>query len=102
VQNLEYDPYCKGFLMAVYKGKKPEWPNKPMYIADAAIAPDGDRLTLKEAESCIGWDYEFGATGLISLGDGTYYVSYDGKEDNGWFTNVRLCRWNGVTPIEPA
>lgn len=102
VQNLEYDPHCKGFLMAVYKGSKPNWPNKPMYIVDATIAPDGNRLTLKEAESCIGWDYAFGATGLIALGDGTYYVSYDGKENGEWFTNVRLCKWNGTTPIEPV
>ena len=100
VQNLEYDPYSSSFLMAVYRGKKPNWPNKPMYIVDAAIAPAGDRLTLKEAPGCIGWEYGYGSTGLIALGDGTYYVSYDGKADEGWFTNVRLCRWNGVDPIE--
>jgi len=100
VQNLEYDPYCQGFLMAVYTGKKPNWPNKPMYIVDASVAPDGDRLTLKEAPDCIGWNYGYGSTGLIALGDGTYYVSYDGKDAEGWFTNVKKCRWNGVDPIE--
>lgn len=100
VQNLEYDPYSKSFLMAVYKGKKPNWPNKSMYIADATVAPDDNRLTLRKAGDCIGWDYEYGATGLIALGDGTYYVSYDGKEDGEFFTNVKLCKWNGKDPIE--
>lgn len=90
VQNLEYDPYINGFLMAVYRGSKPNWPNKPMYIVDAAIAPVGDRLTLKEAPNCIGWDYPHGSTGLIALGDGTYYVSHEGKEDGMDYTNVRL------------
>ena len=71
-----------------------------MYIADAAVAPVGDRLTLKESAGCMGWDYGFGATGLIALGDGTYYISYDGKTDDGWFTDVKLCRWNGTEPIE--
>lgn len=103
VQNLEYDPHCQGFLMAVYCGKKPQWPNKPMYIADAAIAPVGDHLTLKEAPDCIGWDFPYGSTGLISLGDGTYYVSCDGRAENGeHFTNVKKCRWNGADPLEFA
>ena len=90
VQNLEYDPYINGFLMAVYPGSKPNWPNKPLYIVDASVAPDGDRLTLKESPTCIGWDYPYGSTGLIALGDGTYYVSHDGRQDGQHFTNIRL------------
>ena len=102
VQNLEYDPFCNGFMMAVYKGSKPDWPNKPMYIVDATVAPDGDRLTLKESASSTGWDFEYGSTGLIALGGGEYYVSYHGRSDEGHFTNVRLCRWNGVDPLQIA
>ena len=100
VQNLEYDPFCKGFMMAVYPGSKPGGSNKPMYIADAEIAPEGDRLTLKASGNGDGWDYAYGSTGLIALGDGTDYVSYDGKADEGWYTHVRKCRWNGVDPLE--
>ena len=76
--------------MAVYPGSKPNWPNKPLYIVDASVAPDGDRLTLKESPTCIGWDYPYGSTGLIALGDGTYYVSHDGRQDGQHFTNIRL------------
>ena len=39
VQNLEYDPCANGFLMAVYPGKKPQYPNRPMYIVDGAKPP---------------------------------------------------------------
>lgn len=98
VQNLEYDPYINGFLMAVYRGSKPNWPNKPLYIVDASVAPVGDRLTLKEGPDCIGWDYPYGSTGLIALGDGSYYVSYDGREGGEFFTHVRAVPCSELLP----
>ena len=102
VQNLEYDPHCGGFLMAVYPGQKPQWANEPMFIVDASVPPAGDRLTLMQGPSGLGWEYPHGSTGLIALGNGEYYVSHHGRDENGHFTNVRLCRWNGKTPLEPA
>ena len=119
VQNLEYDPYTNAFLMAVYRGKKPGYPNRPMYIVDGAKPPmaatlrgvqparEGETLALLERgmphESGIwGWDFPLGSTGLCALGDGYYYVSHDGKGDDGWYTHVKLYRWDGVSPLTPV
>ena len=108
VQNLEYDAHSGNYLMAVYLGRKPQFPNKPMYIIDGSKAPYQDekgwRLSLLESgnvhESGVyGWDFPYGATGLYSFGDGQFYVSVDGKEDDSFFTNVRLYRWDGAAPL---
>ena len=40
VQNLEYDPFTGNWLMCVYRGKKPQFPNVPMYIINGAAAPE--------------------------------------------------------------
>ena len=120
VQNLEYDPARGVYLMAVYPGRKPQFPNYPMYMIDASQAPcmqplkglsgqSGHLLTLAagnvrdEATGIPGSDYPFGATGIAALGMGIadgaddaaarpyYYVSYDGHDENGYYTEVRLC-----------
>lgn len=105
VQNLEYDAATGNLLMAVYKGKKPGFENKPMYIVDGHVAPkvgeDGlKHLQLVPSPSGIGWDYAYGSTGLASLGDGLFYVSYEGKAGDQYYTKVRLCRYNGTDPLE--
>ena len=120
VQNLEYDAYTGDWLMAVYRGKKPEFPNWPMYVVDGGKAPEqrslkgysperyGLVLSLKDAgelhapTGLRGYTYEWGQTGLFSLGDGRYYVSYDERAEDGWRTTLRLCRWDGVSPIIPV
>lgn len=114
VQNLEYDAYTKSFLMAVYVGKKKEFPNHPMYIIDARIAPrtetlkgvepetTGEVLTLLHATEPFetpGYDFPLGSTGLYAFGDGKYYVSDHGRNDNGYYTQLRLCHWDGISPI---
>ncbi len=112
VQNLEYDPARNVYLMAVYCGAKPAFPNFPMYMIDAAKAPEtvllagldetGSRFFLAkgnvrdEKSGIPGADYPFGSTGIAALGstaDGTpyYYVSYDGDSDAGYCTEVKLC-----------
>ncbi len=119
VQNLEYDPFTGCFLMAVYRGKKPQYPNRPMYIVDGSKAPvkavlrgvepeqTGETLSLLEKglphESGVwGWDFPLGSTGLCALGDGHYYVSHDGKCEDGYYTHVKLYRWDGVSPLALA
>ena len=118
VQNLEYDPFTGCFLMAVYRGKKPAFPNRPLYIIDGAKAPvtaplrglepqTGETLSLLQKglphESGIwGWDFPLGSTGLCALGNGCCYVSHDGKGEDGWFTHVKLYRWDGVSPLSPV
>ena len=116
VQNLEYDPYTNSFLMAVYRGKKPQYPNRPLYAVDASKpsvtaplrgmepATEGETLSLLEKgiphESGVwGWDFPLGSTGLCALGNGYYYVSHDGRGDDGWYTHVKLYRWDGASPL---
>ena len=118
VQNLEYDPFTGCFLMAVYRGKKPAFPNRPLYIIDGAKPPvtaplrglepqTGETLSLLQKglphESGVwGWDFPLGSTGLCALGNGCYYVSHDGKSGDGWYTHVKLYRCDGVSPLSPV
>ena len=119
VQNLEYDAFTGCFLMAVYRGNKPQYPNRPMYIIDGSKAPvpailrgvepeqAGETLSLLEKglphESGVwGWDFPLGSTGLCALGDGHYYVSHDGRCEAGYYTHVRLYKWDGVSPLAPV
>lgn len=43
VQNLEYDRDTGDYWMIVYEGKKPQFPNGPVYLVDGAAAPCGRR-----------------------------------------------------------
>ena len=118
VQNLEYDPYTDTYVLCVYTGQKPEFPNNPLYLLDASKPAelrelpgcDGERGELfsllpsgiPHESGVFSWKYPEGSTGFASLGDGYYYISYDGHKDAGWYTDVRLCRWNGTDPLVPV
>ena len=109
IQNLEYDAYTGDFLAAVYRGQKPEFPNYYMYVIDGAIAPresvhkaTGERiveLTLKQEGLCEngiwGNNFPYGATGIYSFGNGYYYFSENGSDEQGQYTNVCLYRATG-------
>lgn len=115
VQNLEYDSYLDAWLVAVYLGKKPQYPNPPMFIIDNSVPPierevpglgiTAKMLTLK---SIGGYDestglyfcrFPVGQTGIYSVGEGYYYFSFDrsSKHDNVKYfaTDVKLCRYTG-------
>ena len=119
VQNLEYDSYTGNWMMAVYEGQKPEFPNYSLFMVDGDAKPrrgvlegqpGGERGTIlpllpyglyDPATGIHGWESE-GNYGLESLGDGTYYiaegaaVTEDGvpKQD----ANLTLHYWTGETP----
>lgn len=107
VQNLEYDPDTGLMLMAVYPGEKKEFANHRLFAVDMkiharremlrGIEPDmeGEVLSL----SGEGWDFEYGSTGLFCAGGGEYLISHDGRDDGGYYTNVRRHVWNGRTPL---
>ena len=120
VQNMEYDPFTGNVLLAVYRGEKPRYANRPMFIIDGRAAPveapltgiPGERgLTLSllpqgikdEATGLYGWDFPYGATGICALGDGLYYFSHDEKrpddQGNAWLSTAHLYRWDGSTPF---
>lgn len=109
VQNLEYDEVTKCMFMAVYKGVKEKFPNFPMYVVDMKkeakrdkiinLNEDGDIMHLAllgqkdESTGIYGIDFPYGATGMISLGDGNFYFSRDFSENNTWGTEVGLYRF---------
>jgi hypothetical protein len=119
VQNLEYDDHTGNWMMAVYKGKKPQFPNYSFFMVKADEQPrkgeivgqpepeQGNLLALApgglehEASGVRGWEFT-GEYGLISLGRGRYYASRAGKITEGGETkhtgHAELYRWTGQVP----
>ena len=106
IQNLEYDAYTGDFLVAVYRGSKPCFPNYPMYIIDGSVTPKDSlhratgepirELSLKReglSENGIyGNNFPHGSTGIYSFGNGYYYFSESGCDGEGQYANVWLYR----------
>ena len=122
VQNLEYDTYTGAWMMAVYTGAKPWFPNYSLYMVAGDAKPNrqalvgqprgnrgnrGNVLPLLQAglhdpaTGIRGWE-SAGNYGLESLGDGTYYIATGGpvvedgvaKQD----AHLTLHHWTGQTP----
>lgn len=121
VQNLAYDESTGNFFMAVYKGKKPEYPNydlyafsigqKPFkaalagvpYFASATQLKLNDNLGVEDPATGIrGWRFKWGSTGLNPLGDGLWYISRNAKNKatGKQSCDAVLYRWTGV-PEKP-
>ncbi|GAA2389909.1 hypothetical protein GCM10010404_53910 [Nonomuraea africana] len=119
VQNLEYDSHTGNWMMGVYRGAKPQFPNHSFYMIDGSVPArqaaivdqpepeEGQLLSLAPggiehaASGVRGW--EFGAEyGLISLGDGRFYVSKAGQVTENGVTkqtsHAQLHRWTGQAP----
>ena len=115
VQNLEYDPELAIWWMAVYKGKKSNYPNYLLYAVDALAKPKKESLkgvpyinkasvvplqsrveSLKDSKSGVtGWNFGFGSTGLASIGDGLYYISHPYTQDKRHASVLKLYKFNG-------
>jgi len=91
VQNLAYDSYSGMMYLAVYKGSKEKWPNYDIFSVDMMQQPfkaplqgvpyhDGDAEQLSFTQA---WHFPYGSTGLCPLGDGTYYLSIPGRNEEG-------------------
>ncbi len=116
VQNLEYDRFTKSFFMAVYKGKKNEFPNFSLFAVDArcqaevkfakGINENIEMLKLKDAgiydnkSGISGWDFPFGSTGLYSFGDGNWLISHNKSTPEGQCSYIHHYRWDGIHPFE--
>lgn len=100
IQNLEYDAYTGDWLAAVYVGKKPQYPNYPIFVIDGSRAPalgelpgrGGERgllLSLKEegalhpGSRIRGLTFKKGQTGMYSFGDGYFYISHEDRTGEG-------------------
>ncbi|MGP4096222.1 hypothetical protein [Nonomuraea sp. KM90] len=119
VQNLEYDEHTGNWMMAVYKGAKPQFPNYTFFMVDGGARPRtgeiagqpqaerGKLLTLApgglqdDATGVRGWQFT-GEYGLISLGEGRYYVAKAGKVTEDGVSkhtgHAQLYRWTGQSP----
>ena len=90
VQNLEYDPYTRTYLTAVYTGRKEAFPNYPLFFMDAAQSPCEGELTGRGGERGLllaearptpavsaegGCRFPLGQTGVYAFGNGTYAFS---------------------------
>lgn len=105
VQNLKYDPATGNYYMAVYRGRKAQYPNYDLYVIDGSKPPVENRLTLLgngRDELTPGWRYSYGATGLCPLENGLCYVSQEGRDGELYNTKAVLCRWDGCTPFVPV
>lgn len=99
IQNLEYDEKTGYMFAAVYVGRKEKFPNYPMFVIDinkkaqitdlAGLDEKGEVITLApvgevdESTGIRGINFPYGATGMISLGDGHFYFSKDFKNEDG-------------------
>lgn len=119
VQNLEYDEHTQRWLLGVYRGRKPAFPNYTLFAVDAAAQPtrgpltgtgdEGLRLPLAaaglrdEATGIRGWNQK-ADVGLVSLGDGRFYLVVDSVRDGQQGAELRLSRWTGDpdAPFAPA
>lgn len=122
VQNMAYDPYTGKVFMAVYKGKKPQYPNYSLYSFSLKQHPfkakvkgnpeagivshlrlDTDGLC-DPSTGITGWNFKHGSTGICPIGDGYFYISEKGRDQQTGTnsSNVRLYRWTGdnETPFE--
>ena len=113
VQNLAWDSYTNRIFMAVYKGKKPGYPNYPLFSIDINQKPvravpkglneEHEVLSLSQTglydkdSGIYGYDFKWGSTGLCSLGDGLWYISenHKNKETGIQSCTARLYQWIG-------
>lgn len=119
IQNLAYDPASGNLYAAVYKGRKPHYPNWSLFVIDGSkparreslqgfdTPTEGEVLSLVEAGNpdggIGGWNFKWGATGLCPLGGGYFYISENArsKETRQQSSTVRLYEWTGdaATPF---
>ncbi len=114
IQNLAYDSHSGNIFAAVYKGKKPEFPNYSLFAIDThnkplrtniiinnktqkvkllSLADDG---YLDENTEIRGWNFSRGATGICPLGDGLFYFSHNDKDADGYeSTTIYKYKWTG-------
>ena len=109
IQNLEYDEYTGFMFAAVYRGKKEKFPNFPMFAFDMNVAPKNEEMItlanvgIEDKKTGIfGFEFPYGSTGMISLGEGKFYFSRDFRNDDGYGTDIGLYEFdteNGFVPV---
>ncbi len=115
VQNLAYDSYTKLWLMGVYKGVKPSFPNYTLFAVEADAVPEmKDLIGLNEkgillplaqkglqdtATGIRGW-HQKADVGMVPLGDGLFYLAVNHADQGMQSAEILLMRWTG-DPARP-
>ena len=115
VQNLEYDRFTNSLFMAVYTGRKPDFPNFSLFAVDiespakeqilGTIPETVKTLSLRpfgayDPKSGIyGWYFPFGATGLYSFGNGKWLISHNKTTPDGQCSYIYPYVWDSATPF---
>ena len=118
VQNMAYDPLTGNLFLAVYKGKKPGFPNYDLYAVPVNQKPqsrvlkgledDGPHLSLELAAMGVkdpvtglrGWRFPYGSTGFCTVGDGWWLFAQKTGKKKKQGCRVVLYRWTG-NPSNP-
>lgn len=87
VQNMAYDALNDQILLAVYRGKKPQYPNYDLFAIERSKKVFKAKLDnvpyenkkVKQAQVSQAWYFKYGSTGFYSLGDGTWYFAEGGR-----------------------
>lgn len=114
IQNLAYDKDRGCLFAAVYKGKKPAYPNYSLFAIDmrrratkamlkgfdtpvkALVLPLADAGLADAASGVRGWNFKWGATGLCYVGGNRFYISHNGKSADGrQFSDLTLYEYTG-------
>ena len=98
IQNLEYDSFTGRMYLAVYPGKKSQFPNYRLFALDMTQKPySGKPKNVPYHENDVqmidvlkGWHFKWGSTGLCPLGKGKYYISHNGKDEKGQYCKATL------------
>lgn len=116
VQNLSYDDDSHLWYMGVYRGSKPEYPNRTLYVVDGTVAPEEQAIEGQPTEETglvlpllqqglqheptgiYGWEFK-SDVGIEPIGDGYFYVARDfddhssGRKQEA--ATLELYRWTG-------
>ena len=121
IQNLEYDAYTGNYYAAVYAGKKSRFPNYDLFVLDGHQRPHKGNLEVDDRQQRAdflslasngkadstsgvrGWHFKWGSTGIFPLGDGYFYISHNGKSEDGQQqTTLYKYKWTGASASEGA
>jgi hypothetical protein len=93
VQNLEYDAGTHTWLMGVYAGSKPQFPNYTLFAVDGSVKPRRTTIGLL-LDTPRGW-HQKADVGMVSLGGGLFYLAVNEASEGTQSAELRLHRWTG-------
>lgn len=122
IQNMAYDASSDSCYIAVYKGKKSNYPNYSLFSFDATQIPSfsllegfdksekqwtirlGELGNRDEKSGICGWNFPWGSTGIFPAGNNYFYISENHRDKDGKeCCTARLYKWTGdsLKPFEP-